>query len=126
MGGPLKPVTWLGDSLDRLRGFPEEVKDDVGTPLMWAQMGDKHPTAKPLRGIVTGASILEIVEDYHGDTYRAVYTVRFAETIYVLHCFQKKSKKGNETPKPDVKLIAQRFEHAKRLEKERATKKVAS
>jgi len=126
IGGPLKPVTWLGDSLDRLRGFPEEVKDDMGTALMWAQMGDKHPTAKPLRGIVTGASILEIVEDYHGDTYRAVYTVRFAETIYVLHCFQKKSKKGNETPKPDVKLIAQRFEHAKRLEKERATKKVAS
>jgi phage-related protein len=82
--------------------------------------------AKPLRGIVTGASILEIVEDHHGDTYRAVYTVRFTETIYVLHCFQKKSKKRNETPKPDIKLIGQRFEEAKRLEKELATKKVAS
>lgn len=126
MGGPLKPITWLGDSLDRLRGFPEEAKDDVGTALMWAQMGDKHPTAKPLRGIVTGASILEIVEDYHGDTYRAVYTVRFAETIYVLHCFQKKSKKRNETPKPDVRLIEQRFEEAKRLEKERVAKRVSS
>ena len=126
MGGPLKPITWLGNSLYRLRGFPEEVKDDIGTALMWAQMGDKHTTAKPLRGIVTGARILEIVEDYHGDTFRAVYTVRFAETIYVLHCFQKKSKKGNETPRPDVKLIEQRFEEAKRLEKERATKEVAS
>jgi phage-related protein len=126
VGGPLKPVTWLGDSLDRLRRFPEEVKDDVGTALMWAQMGDKHPTAKPLRGIVAGASILEIVDDYHGDTYRAVYTVRFAETIYVLHCFQKKSKKRNETPKPDVRLIEQRFQEARKLDKERATKKVAS
>jgi len=123
---PLKAVTWLGDSLDRLRGFPEEVKDDLGTALMWAQKGDKHPTAKPSRGIISGASILEIVEDHRGDTYRAVYTVRFSERIYVLHCFQKKSKKGNQTPKPDVKLIEQRFGEAKRLEKERATKQVVS
>jgi phage-related protein len=125
-GEPLKPVIWLGDSLDRLRGFPEEVKDDVGTALMWAQKGDKHPTAKPLRGIVSGASVLEVVEDHHGDTYRAVYTVRFSERIYVLHCFQKKSKQGSETPKPEVRLIERRFEEAKRLEKERAAKKVAS
>jgi phage-related protein len=93
---------------------------------MWAQKGDKHAIAKPLHGIVTGASILEIVEDHHGDTYRAIYTVRFSERIYVLHCFQKKSKKGNETPKPDVKLIEKRFEVAKRLEKERAARKVVS
>ena len=116
---------WLGDSLERLRGFPEEVKDDVGAALMWAQMGDKHADAKPMRGF-GGASVLEVVENYDGDTYRAVYTVRFKEIIYVLHCFQKKSKKGNQTPKPDVKLIEQRFGEAKRLEKERATKQVVS
>jgi phage-related protein len=112
---PLKPVTWLGDSLSRLRSFPEEVKDDVGAALMWAQMGDKHADAKPMRGF-GGASVLEIVENHDGDTYRAVYTVRYKERIYVLHCFQKKSKKGNETPKHDVRLISERLEQARKLE----------
>ncbi len=121
---PLKPVRWLGDSQDRLRGFPEDVKDDVGTALMWAQMGEKHADAKPMQGF-GGASVLEIIEDHDGDTYRAVYTVRFKARIYVLHCFQKKSKKGNETPKHDVKLIKERLEQAKQLE-EQATKKVKS
>lgn len=116
-----KPVTWLGDSLDRLRRFPEDVKDDVGAALMWAQTGDKHADAKPLQGFGS-ASVLEIIEDYDGDTYRAVYTVRFKERIYVLHCFQKKSKKGSETPKHDIKLIKERLEQAKKLE-ERAKKK---
>jgi phage-related protein len=77
---PLKPITWLGDSLDRLRCFPEDVKDDVGAALMWAQMGDKHADAKPMRGF-GGASILEIVENHDGNTYRAVYTVRFKENL---------------------------------------------
>jgi phage-related protein len=110
-----KPIKWLGDSLVRLRGFPEDVKDDVGAALMWAQMGDKHADAKPMRGF-GGASVLEIVEDHDGDTYRAVYTVRFREIIYVLHCFQKKSKKAGETPKHDIRLIEQRLEQARRLE----------
>jgi phage-related protein len=119
-----KPVRWLGDSQDRLRDFPEDGKDEVGTALMWAQMGEKHAIAKPMRGF-GGASVLEIIEDYAGDTYRAVYTVRFKARIYVLHCFQKKSKKGNETPKHDVKLIEERLEQAKKLE-EQATEKVKS
>jgi phage-related protein len=112
---PTKPVTWLGDSLKRLRSFPEDVKDDVGVALMWAQMGDKHSDTKAMRGF-GGASVLEIIEDSGGDTYRAVYTVRFKERVYVLHCFQKKSKKGGETPKHDIKLIGERLEQAKVLE----------
>lgn len=118
----LKPIIWLGDSRDRVRGFPEDVKDDVGAALMWAQKGDKHADAKPMRGFA-GANVLEVVEDFDGDTYRAVYTVRFRERIYVLHCFQKKSKKRNETPKHDINLIKERLEQAKKLE-ERNTKKV--
>jgi phage-related protein len=119
-----KPIRWLGDSQDRLRGFPEDVKDSVGTALMWAQMGEKHTDAKPMKGF-GGASVLEIIEDFAGDTYRAVYTVRFKARLYVLHCFQKKSKRGNETPKPDFKLIEKRLAEAKQLE-ERDTKKVKS
>ena len=82
---------------------------------MWAQMGDKHADAKPLQGF-GGASVLEIVENHDGDTYRAVYTVRFRERIYVLHCFQKKSRKGRETPKHEINLIQQRLEQARKLE----------
>ena len=82
---------------------------------MWAQMGDKHADAKPMRGF-GGASVLEILENYDGDTYRAVYTVRFKERIYVLHCFQKKSRKGSETPKHDITLIKERLEQARNLE----------
>ena len=96
----------------------------MGTALMWAQKGEKHADAKPLHGLGTGASVLEIVEDYDGDTYRGVLYGPILEKIYVLHCFQKKSKKGNETPKQDMKLIEKRLEEAKGLEKERATKKV--
>ena len=97
IGNSPKPITWLGDSLERLRGFPEEVKDDVGAALMWAQMGDKRADAKPMRGF-GGASVLEIVENHDGDTYRAVYTVRFKERIYVLHCFQKNQRKVAKLP----------------------------
>lgn len=109
----------MGDSLERLRTFPENVKDDIGAALMWAQKGAKHPDAKPLRGF-GGASVLEIEEDYDGDTYRAVYTVRFKERIYVLHCFQKKSKKGSETPKHDIDLIGERLKQAQALEARQA------
>jgi len=84
----------------------------VGTALHWAQLGEKHPDAKPMKGF-KGANVLEIVEDYDGDTYRAVYTVRLAETVYVLHAFQKKSKRGIATPKRDVDLIKSRLKDAK-------------
>ena len=93
----LKPVRWIGSSRDDLCRFPAEARRNIGYALHFAQMGDKHSSAKPLQGF-GGAGVLEIVEDHDGDTYRAVYTVRFAEVVYVLHTFQKKSKRGVKTP----------------------------
>ncbi|HLJ29851.1 MAG TPA: type II toxin-antitoxin system RelE/ParE family toxin [Candidatus Angelobacter sp.] len=107
----VKPLFWVGNSKNDLRKFPEDVQDAVGYALHQAQIGEKHKDAKPLRGF-GGASVLEVVEDYAGDTYRAVYTVKFAEAIYVVHAFQKKSRRGSETPKPDMDLIQQRLKRA--------------
>jgi len=104
----LKPVYWVADSRRVLQSFPEEVKDEIGTALLWAQMGGLHPAAKPLRGF-GDAQVIEIVDDYDRDTYRAVYTVRIANAVYVLHAFQKKSKHRGETPKHDIELIRQRL-----------------
>jgi len=104
----LKPIRWAGTSREDLRAFPKEVKNTVGSALTSAQLGGKHPAAKPLKGF-KGAGVLEIVDDYDGDTYRAVYTVRIAEIVYVLHAFQKKSKKGIETPKSNRDLIKLRL-----------------
>ena len=84
-----KPVVWLGNTLDELRKFPEEVRDEMGYALYLAQIGDKHPTAKPLKGF-GGAGVLEIVDNYDGDTYRTVYTIKLAGVVYVLHAFQKR------------------------------------
>jgi len=112
-----KPIRWLGDSRTRLRKFPENVKDDIGTALFWAQKGAKHPDAKPLSGF-GGAGVLEVVEDHQGDTYRAVYTVKFAARIYVLHCFQKKSRRGRQTAHHDIDLIRERFKQATQIETE--------
>jgi phage-related protein len=108
---PPKPVRWVGSSKDDLSGFPEEVRRRVGGALWDAQRGLKAPYAKPLRGF-GGAGVLEIVDDYDGDTYRAVYTVRFAGVVYVLHAFQKKSKRGRATPKAELDLIKQRLKRA--------------
>ena len=110
-----RPTRWLGDSRTRLRSFPEEVKNDIGAAIMWAQLGDKHPDAKALSGF-GGARVLEVVENHDGDTYRAVYTVRFREWIYILHCFQKKSKRGAETPRRDMNLIKERLKQAEKIE----------
>lgn len=107
----VKPVRWVGRSLDDLRAFPAEAQHNIGLALLGAQMGFKHPAAKPLKGF-GGAGILEIVEDHDGDTYRAVYTVRFAEFVYVLHTFKKKSKRGVRTPKQDIDLIKARLKRA--------------
>ena len=96
--------------------MPEDVIDVFGFALHLAQIGKKHDQAKPLKGF-GGASVLEVVEDHMGDTYRAVYTVKITEKVYVLHCFQKKSTKGIETPKHEMDLIRERLkaahEHAK-------------
>jgi phage-related protein len=94
-----------------LLAFPEVVKDGIGTAVSVAQYGGKHPAAKPWKGI--GSGVLEIVEDRDGNAYRAVYTVRFRSAVYVLHCFQKKSRKGIQTPKAEVDLISQRLRLAR-------------
>jgi len=106
-----KPVRWVGSSKDDLSAFPQEVRRRVGGALWDAQLGLKAPFAKPLRGF-GGAGVLEVVDDYDGNTYRAVYTVRFAGAVYVLHAFQKKSKRGIATPKAELDLIKQRFKRA--------------
>lgn len=103
-----KLVMWVGSSREDLRAFPELVQKGVGFALWFAQIGDKHPHAKPLRGF-GGGGVLEIIEDSDGNTYRVVYTVTFADLVYVLQCFQKKSKRGAKTPKPDVDLIKARL-----------------
>jgi len=112
-----RPVVWMGPSKEDLKEFPDDVQDEFGHALWIAQLGDKHASAKPLKGF-GGASVLEIVEDYDGDTYRAVYTVRFAEAVFVLHCYQKKSRRGAETPKSDVELIKRRLKAAEELYEE--------
>ena len=111
-----KPVVWLGNSLDELKKFPDEVRDEMGYALYQAQIGEKHPSAKPLKGF-KGAGVLEIVENFDRDTYRTVYTVKLAGVVYVLHAFQKKSKKGITTPTKDIKLIKTRLKKAIEIHK---------
>ncbi len=107
----MKPVHWIGRSLEDLRSFPKEVRREIGFALQVAQEGEKHPSAKPLRGF-GGSGVVEIVENHRGSAYRAVYTVRFAEAIYVLHCFQKKSTRGIKTQKHIIDLIQERLHRA--------------
>ncbi|MGH7248735.1 MAG: type II toxin-antitoxin system RelE/ParE family toxin [Pseudomonadota bacterium] len=105
-------MRWVGRSKEDLSAFPAEVRRRVGGALWEAQMGRKAPYAKPLRGF-GDAGVLEIVDDFDGDTFRAVYTVRFAKAIYVLHAFQKKAKRSIATPKIELDLIKRRFKRAK-------------
>lgn len=106
-----KPVYWMGSSWKDLKHFPDEVQNEVGRSLFDAQCGDWPINAKVLRGF-GGGGVVEIVDDHDGDTYRAVYTIRFADAVYVLHCFQKKSKRGGETPRHDIDLIRARLRAA--------------
>jgi phage-related protein len=106
----LKPVVWVGDSLRVLRTFPAPVQDEVGYALFLAQRGEKHESAKPLKGF--GAGVLEIVSDHRGDAFRAVYTVRLGEHVFVLHAFQKKSKRGAATPHAEIGIIRRRLKRA--------------
>jgi len=107
----LKRVDFIGSSREDLKKFPEDVKQDIGYALFEAQRGQKPAAAKPLKGF-SGAGVLEIVENFTGGTYRAVYTVRFHKVVYVLHCFQKKSKHGIKTSQQDIDLIKQRLKMA--------------
>jgi phage-related protein len=118
MNGSERPVIWIGSSRRDLRGFPREVRRELGQALYTAQQGETDPSAKPLRGF-GGGSVLEIVADQEGGTWRAVYAVRYREAIYVLHAFQKKSKRGIATPKKDIDLIRRRLAEAERLHGER-------
>jgi phage-related protein len=113
-----KPVVWIGTSREDVRAFPDDVRRVVGVALRAAQEGGKSPAAKPLRGF-GGASVLEIVDDFDGDTYRAVYTVRFGDAIYVLHAFQKKSKRGRETPANELDMIRRRLRAAEKVHGQR-------
>lgn len=104
----VKQLYWVGDSKERLKEFPREVQRVMGRALDTAQRGGKALNAKPLKGF-GGAGVLEVVDDHDGDTFRAVYTVRLADAVYVLHAFQKKSKRGIATPKHELDLIRRRF-----------------
>lgn len=113
MEGMPKPVRWIGTSLRDLRSFPREVRIDIGHALFAAQEGKTDPAAKPLKGF-GGASVLEIVASHHGNAWRAVYTVRFQNAVYVLHVFQKKSTRGIATPTREIDLIRRRLGEAER------------
>ena len=110
-GTGIKKIDFIGSSRKDIREFPEEVKEDIGYALFEVQKGGKPAAAKPLKGF-GGAGVLEIVENFHGDTYRAVYTVKFPKTVYVLHCFQKKSKHGIKAPQKEIDLMKQRLKTA--------------
>jgi phage-related protein len=119
----VRPVIWIGSSLKDLRQFPEPVQDQMGYALFVAQCGGKHRETKTLSGFGS-AAVVEIVTDFRGDTFRAVYTVRFADAVYVLHAFQKKSKTGRETPHSDVETIRRRLREAEEMSKRRSDEQV--
>lgn len=106
-----KPLLWMGSSRKDLQAMPDEVQDTFGYALYLAQTGGKHVQAKPLKGFGS-AGVLEVVESEAGSTYRAVYTVKIAGVVYVLHCFQKKSTSGIATPKPEMDLVRDRLKAA--------------
>ena len=108
----LRPLEWIGGSKKDLMALPDEVVNVFGYALYLAQAGGKHAQAKPLQGFGS-AGVLEVVEDWRGNTYRAVYTVRYAGAVYVLHAFQKKSKQGIKTAHYDMVLIRKRLKVAK-------------
>ena len=112
-----KPLHWMGSALKEVTCFPAEVQRNVGFALSAAQFSGKHPAAKLWKG--EGSRVLEIVNDYDGDTFRAVYTVRFACAVYVLHAFQKKSPRGIKTRQSDIDLVHERLKMAERDYKER-------
>jgi phage-related protein len=116
MEPPSKPLVWVGPTRRDFQAMPPDVKSHMGYALYVAQMGGKHRDAKPLKGF-GGAGVVEVVNDHRGDTFRAVYTVRFSGAVYVLHAFQKKSKSGRETPKTDINLIELRLREAEKIAK---------
>ena len=117
----LRPLLWVGSSKRDYGDFPAQVQDGFGFELFLVQTGQHPPSAKPLRGL--GSGTVELIDDFEGDSYRAVYTVRFHEAVYVLHAFKKKSKRAIATAKRDIDLIKRRLreaetDHAKRFKEE--------
>ena len=113
----VKPLYWVGSSKKDLLALPETVVQVFGYALYLAQTNKKHDQAKPMKGFGS-AGVLEIVEEWEGNAYRAIYTVRFVESVFVLHVFQKKSKRGVATPKRELDLIRERWKTAERMAKE--------
>jgi len=113
----LKRLLWVGSCREDLKSFPEDVRLVMGYALYLAQAGGKHPDAKPLQGF-GGAGVLAVVDDFDGDTYRAVYTVKLHGVVYALHAFQKKSKKGKKTPQQDLELVKRRLRRAEEIHAE--------
>ncbi len=111
---PRKPVVWVGSSRKDIQDMPAKVRRLFGTALDEAQQGNKPLSAKPLHGF-GGANVLEIVENYNSDAYRAIYTIRFEEAVYVLHVFQKKSRQGIQTPQRDLELVRSRLQQAEEM-----------
>lgn len=107
----MKPLYWVGSSKKDLQALPKDVQDVFGYALHLAQAGGRHPQAKSLKGF-GGACVVEVVEDFLTDTYRAVYTVKYRDAIYVLHAYQKKSSSGIAIPKPEIEKIRQRLKTA--------------
>jgi len=107
---PSRPLLWIASSRKDYAEFPPKVQEQFGFELFLAQAGQHPPSAKVLKGL--GSGIVELVEDFDGDTYRSVYTVRFETAVYVLHCFKKKSKRGIKTPQSDIDLIKRRVRDA--------------
>ncbi len=103
----LKPVQWVGSSKSDLQRFPDAVQDRMGFAIYQAQAGLRHRNAKPLKGF--GSGVLEVVARHDGNTFRAVYTVRFETAVYVLHAFQKKARRGIATPKQELDLVRRRL-----------------
>lgn len=107
----MKPVEWVGSSYKDFTSFPGEAQQEMGHALYLAQIGRVHMTAKPLKGF-GGAGVIELIQDDRHGTYRAVYTVKFDSAVYVLHAFQKKSKKGSKTPRGEIELVQRRLKIA--------------
>jgi len=114
----VKALRFVGSAYNELCAFPRDVYRSVGRSLMIAQLGEKAANAKPLKGFGS-AGVLEVIEDHHGDTYRAVYTVKLASAVYVLHCFQKKSVRGGQVPRLNRELIEKRWRDAVRIEEDK-------
>jgi phage-related protein len=115
----MRALEFVGSAREDLRAFPQEARIRFGYALYLAQQGEIHLHARPLRGF-SGAGVLEIAEDVTGDTYRVVYTVRLRTAVYVLHAFQKKSKRGRATPRADIEVIRRRLARAQLLDAERS------